>query len=495
MKSTRSVFALVLSVSITLILVAALPQPVHAGFICVWAGAVDNTWNTAANWSGCNGVVPQAADTVSISNVPTKPSPVLNGSTTITRLDINPTGALTAVGGATLTANIVNLNGRFSGPGELSVLSTFRWGGVAPVEWTNDGILDNGGKITLQTGAHGYISGYSDYYRMNTFALETHGTLEPLAPYQYAWVVLNNAVIDNYGTFAVNGTYIDSANNSTINNHAGGTLQASNYTNLYTAVVNDGVVNVMNTEMAICRGSTQTGEFKGTGNGFIMFGYCFEGAVVPTTFTFTSTSRITVPRVQFGQPGNTVDIHGTYGPIGTTSVSYLYGTVTFHSDATIDSFGDVLNVYGLVTASATAPADQYDLVVSSPGSNQASFVYAGTINIWHEFKCQNGAIVSGGGLLRVKPGGILRINKCKLDNKQVENQGSIWWSGGGYASYIEGFNNATLDNIGTFNVGDGNLISGSMTLENHGTINKNYNNRGEKIWKSSTPASTATRPF
>jgi len=451
----------------TLFLLAIPPQPVQAAFLCVWTGAVDNTWNTAGNWTGCNGVVPQAGDTVSISKVISKPSPVLNGNLTITRLDINPTGSLIVVGGATLTANTVNLNGRFSGPGELLVLTRFNWGGVEPVEWTNDGFVDSGGKITLQTGAHGYITRRTDYMRMDNFTLENYGIIEPAdaPPYQFVWIVMNNAVIDNYGTFAVNGTYIDSANNSTINNHTGGTLLATYYTNLYTALINDGVVNVSNTELVICRGSTQTGEFKGTGNAFIGFGYCYEAAIVPTTFTFTTTSIITVPKVQFVQPGNIVDIHGTYGPIGTSSISYFYGTVTFHSDAVINSFGDALNVYGLFTVNTSAPSDQYDLTV---GGN---FVYAGTIDIWHEFGCGNG-IVSGGGLFRVKPGGIMRINRCKLDGKQVENQGVIWWGG---LNIIEGSNNAILDNVGTFNLRDGILITGTMTLKNHGNIIKDYN--------------------
>ena len=451
----------------TLFLLAILPKPVQAAFICVWTGAVDNTWNTAGNWTGCNGVVPQAEDTVSISKVISKPSPVLNGNWIITRLDINPTGSLIVVGGATLTANTVNLNGRFSGPGELLVLTRFNWGGVAPVEWTNDGFVDSGGKITLQTGAHGYIT-RRDSLRMDNFTLENYGIIEPAdaPPYQFVWIVMNNAVIDNYGTFVVNGTYIDSVNNSSINNHAGGTLLATYYTNIYTALINDGVVNVSNTELVICRGSTQTGEFKGTGNAFIGFGYCYEGTIVPTTFTFTSSSIITVPRVEFAQPGNTVDIHGTYGPIGTSSISYFYGTVTFHSDAVINSFGDTLYVYGLVTVNTSAPSDQYDLWV------RGNFVYAGTIDIWYEFECSGGT-VSGGGLLRVKPDGILRIGKCKLDGTQVENQGVIWW-GGLYT--IEGLNDAIFDNVGTFNLRNGFSITGTMTLKNHGNIIKDYNN-------------------
>ena len=467
MISKRFIPLFSLSVLIALIFIAVNPQPAQAAYLCIWTGAVDNTWNTPGNWTGCGGMVPQAADTASISSVAPNPSPVLNGSTTITRLDINPTGALIAVGGATLTANLVNLNGRFTGPGELVVLNSFYWGGVSPVEWTNDGILDNGGKITIQAGAHGYISGYSEYYRMNTFTLVNHGILEPVPGYTYAYVILNNAVIENYGTWAANGTYVDSANNSTVYNRAGATLQASNYTHMWTALINEGTVNVINTEMYICRGSTQTGAFTGSGTGFILFGYCYEAAVVPTTFNFTSTSSITTPKVSFGLPGNTVNIHGTYGPIGTTTISYLYGTVTFFDDATITSFGYVLYVYGQVTVNALAPSNQYDLVVQSPGK----FVYAGTINIAHEMDCYAG-VLSGGGLLRVQSTGILRFSNCTLDAKQVENQGATWWSG--TSATITGQNGAVLNNVGTFNLQNGSLITGDLTLRNSGKISKNH---------------------
>jgi hypothetical protein len=399
----------------------------------------------------------------------------LNGSTTITRLDINPTGVLVVVGGAKLTANIVNIHGRFSGPGEIEVLTVFNWGGVDPVNWNNDLILDNGGKITVKSGAHGYIDSYGvDYYRMNNFTLENYGIIDPAeaAPYNFVYVNLNNAEIDNYGTFVINGTFLDLSNNSTFHNHSGGTLQATGASNIYTALLNDGIVNIANTEVSICRGSTQNGEFKGSGSGLIMFGSCFEGAIIPTTFNFSTTSKLTVPRVQFSQTGNTANIHGVYGPLGTTTESYFYGTVVLHADATINSFGSILNVYGATTVNATAPVDQYDLNV---GGSAGNFSYSGTINVWHELKC--GGILSGGGLLRVKSGGILRLCSCTLDAKTLENQGEAWDSvSSAGATLLQGLNNATLDNIGIFNLRSGGLITGAMSMHNHGKLSKNYNN-------------------
>jgi hypothetical protein len=38
---------------------------------------------------------------------------------------------------------------------------------------------------------------------------------------------------------------LDWSNNSTFYNHAGATLQVSNHTNMFTALGNDGVVNVI----------------------------------------------------------------------------------------------------------------------------------------------------------------------------------------------------------------------------------------------------------
>jgi hypothetical protein len=471
MRSLRSIVCIFLSVALTPALPGVFAQAAQTAFTCIWTGAVDNTWNTPGNWINCNGNFPQAADTASITSTAPNPSPVLNGSTTITRLDINPTGMLIIVGGARLTANMVNIHGRFSGPGEIEVLNTFHWGGVDPVNWNNDLILDNGGKITVKSGAHGYIDSYgADYYRMNNFTLENYGIIDPAeaAPYNYLYINLVTAKIDNYGTFVINGTFADPSNNSTFHNHTGGTLQATGASNIFTELLNDGVVNIANTDVSVCRGSPQNGEFKGTGSALISFGSCDGGVITPTTINFSTTSILTVPRVQIYP---TTNIHGVYGPLGTTTESWFYGTVVFSADASINSFGNSLNVYGATTVNATAPVDQYDLNVSGAAGN---FSYSGTINVWHELKC--GGILSGGGLLRVKPGGVLRLSQCKLDAKTLENQGEAWDSvSSAGATILQGLNNASLDNIGIFYLRSGGLITGTMSMHNGGKLNKNYN--------------------
>ncbi|MCU0522457.1 MAG: hypothetical protein MUF84_17410, partial [Anaerolineae bacterium] len=288
----------------------------------------------------------------------------------------------------------------------------------------------------------------------------------------YAWFELDNAAVHNYDLWIPNGTVLDASNNSTFTNHTGATLQVTKSTNLYTQFINDGTVSVVDppggylpdaTSLSICRGGTQTGSYNGTNDALLYFGVCYGGAQVPTSFTFALGSSLTTPRVTFYQPGH---VHGTYGPVGSTSASYLYSPVTYYADATINGFGDMLSIYAPVTVLGTAPTAQYDLEVRA---SQANFSYGGTINVYHEFRCENNGKVSGGGLIRLMPTGTMRLYACTLDGKQVENQGTTYW----YNNTVTGLSNSTLTNKGTFNLYPGLLMTGTMTLRNEELLTKN----------------------
>jgi len=440
--------------------------------LCIWTGAVSAYWNDPGNWDSCPGGIPGSADDVGIVYGQYTRAPYLDISTTIHQLDVNVQTHLTAASGITLTATIANISGHFTGPGALVVLGTWRWGAVAQVT-LNDGLLDGGGTIVIGNSGHGYLSGYADTCRMDDFTLINNGIVETGAPATYGWVSIDGAAIHNYDLWVSDGQILDANHNSTFTNHPGATLQVANHTQMSTALINDGVVDVIDpaggypvdaTALSICRGGTQSGEYKGTNDALLTFGACRDGVIVPTTFTFASGSKVTTPRVTFNQPGQ---VHGTYGPVGTTSASYLYAAVTFYADAAVTGFGDMLSVYAPVTVLGTAPQYQVDLEVTGSAAN---FSYAGTINVTHEFECNSNGKVSGGGLIRVMPTATLRPYACTLDAKQVENQGTAWWSN--YT--ITGVNNATLVNKGTFNLGGGDLITGSMTLSNTGLLSKNH---------------------
>lgn len=63
------------------------------GAACTWTGTTSTVWADPTNWSGCGGVVPAAADTVTINAATNQPA--LTATTSMAGLTVN--------GGATLT--------------------------------------------------------------------------------------------------------------------------------------------------------------------------------------------------------------------------------------------------------------------------------------------------------------------------------------------------------------------------------------------------------
>ena len=98
---------------IVLLLLVMLPvQPAYAND-CTWTGTTSTAWDTASNWSGCGGMKPQAADTVTIHDVAN--DPVLGSDVSIAGLTID-TGGLLSLGTYTLTITV----GGISNAGTLS---------------------------------------------------------------------------------------------------------------------------------------------------------------------------------------------------------------------------------------------------------------------------------------------------------------------------------------------------------------------------------------
>jgi len=460
--------ALRLTLALAMALAAALAlAPRAQGAVCVWTGAVTNDWHNPGNWN-C-GSVPGALDSAVIGDVGANPDPVLNGSATVFQVDINTGGVLITTSGVTLTAAFLNLNGYVTGPGILSVTNTWTWGatGAQPA----DGLLDGGGQIVVQSGALGRIHHQAEQLRLSNFTLVNHGTVEPYADFMYV-IMTNNAVVHNYGIFALRSGFYDYSENGTFYNHSGASLQVLSASYIDSALINDGLVNIQSGELYICRGGTQTGQFTSANGAMVFFGVCYE--VFPlTSFTFTTTSVITASRVHFsGMPTTSYIFSGTYGPMGTTSETTIEVPTTFTADAVVNSFGNALKINAPFTLNATAPSNLYDLLVSG---SYARFTYSGTINIAHEMNCRYGAVLDGGGLLRVQSTGTLRFTgssnntACTLDGKQVVNKGVGYWSS---VTDVIGLNGAVLTNEGTFTSFGGDTMSGSLTFTNSGSLIK-----------------------
>lgn len=485
-------YAVNLLIAMVLALATALPSAVSVkAAICNWTGASGggNGWDIAGNWD-C-GHVPEAADTAVIDNVSPNPDPVLNGSTSLQRLDINGGGdtprrggILVTTGGSTLTTDILNMNGQITGPGAIVVTHTWNWGLDWSHMWAEDGTLSGGGQITLQSGGIGKIPVFGEEWaNLDNYTINNYGTLEANETSMRLGLE-NGAAIHNYGTFAAAGLIYDNYTipgyHSSFVNHAGGLVWANisaDMTQIDTVFTNDGRVTIQKGDMQICRGGPHNGAFDGLSNAYITFGYCLDSDHPPAgDITFTSSSSITVPRVLFtgAYPSHmpNVSISGTYGPIGATSWSEFGTPTTFESGATITSFGDDVKVYASLTILGTAPTNINKLNIYG---SQTRFSYAGTLVVWNGLGCSNGATLVGGGLLRARAGGTLGFGgatgtACTLDGFTVDNSGTATWSGG---TDINSINGGAIINNGTFTSNVGDTIAGTLAFTNNGSLIKN----------------------
>ncbi len=114
--------------AVVLLLLMGNFQPVQAA-TCIWTGGnLTTDWNTAENWSSCNGGVPGSGDSVVIGNVSI--DPILTTDTTIDTLTINSNGVLNIGLGSKLTVSSFELLGQLTGLGNLEITGSMNWGCV-----------------------------------------------------------------------------------------------------------------------------------------------------------------------------------------------------------------------------------------------------------------------------------------------------------------------------------------------------------------------------
>ena len=139
------------------------------GAACTWTGTTSTVWTDPTNWSGCGGVVPAAADTVTINATTNQPTLAVNTSV----------AGLTLSGGATLTiptpvtlavTGDVNNSAIITGTGTLAFSgATFGNYGTVAVSQTNfSGPAQAMGGGGEWTGAISILAGSTTTF--NTYA-------------------------------------------------------------------------------------------------------------------------------------------------------------------------------------------------------------------------------------------------------------------------------------------------------------------------------------
>ena len=184
---------LLLSVAITIGLVAVfmliVPQ-IAFGAACTWTGTTSTVWTDPTNWSGCGGVAPSTADSVTIVNVVNKP--ILAASTSVVGLTVNGGATLTIPATVTITATgDINNGAIITGTGKLTFSgATFTNNGTVSVAQTNfsgttqsmAGAGEWVGAVRVMAGATTSLDTNGNFRRSLT--IETGGTAQ-ISPYYY----------------------------------------------------------------------------------------------------------------------------------------------------------------------------------------------------------------------------------------------------------------------------------------------------------------------
>jgi hypothetical protein len=146
---------------LAVVLLAISPaQPAYAN-ACTWTGSTSTDWNDASNWSGCGGVIPQAADTVVIQDVTN--DPVLGSDVTVAGLTIN-TGGVLSLGSRTLTltdGGITNSGTLTGGTGTLILAFTAQrtLSGSGLYDLNHLTVNASGGTVNLSSGVTLHVGG------------------------------------------------------------------------------------------------------------------------------------------------------------------------------------------------------------------------------------------------------------------------------------------------------------------------------------------------
>jgi len=94
---------------------------------CTWTGSVDTNWSNSGNWTGCGGVIPGSADTVSFSGV--TPSAPVDQVFSITSMSIEDsyTGDITLGANLTLNGDLTISGGTFTqeAGADVAITGTF----------------------------------------------------------------------------------------------------------------------------------------------------------------------------------------------------------------------------------------------------------------------------------------------------------------------------------------------------------------------------------
>ncbi len=450
------------------IAVLALMVSAQPGAAAVnWRDPVSGNWTDATKWS--SGTVPGVGDDVVITGAGSY-TVTLNAVASVASVTLGAASGgtiqtLSIVAGGTLSpssTSVVNANGvlrlfggTLSGAGSLTVNGSLSW------PW---GTITGGGALTINGTAT--VGGSGDTTLSGrTFTNSANGAVTWVGSCCYNIILNSNAILDNFGTFDIQGdNYITrDATNPRISNSGTMRKSAGTGTNqVQVNFVNTGTVDVSSGTLELRYTSTFAGSITGsTTLQFPVGTHTLDGV----TITGVGTTRIngaTVNTTGAGAivtPGSTLQLaSGSLGGSGPLTVngtmSWPYGTITGTGSLTING----------------------SLLIGGSGDttlNGRSMTIAGTAT-WlgsccYDILLYNNAVLTNNGTFDIQADNYI---KRDASNPHFVNSGTVRKSVGTGTNQIQ----VDFENSGTVEPDSGTLefrytstfggsIAGSTTLQ------------------------------
>jgi len=398
-------------------------EPVSAD-TCTWTGVLSSSWNTAANWSPVK--VPTASDDVIIPSSINDP--------------------------------------------------------VIPASYTavaNSITIQNGGQLTLSYQYNSKISAVS-------LTIESGGTLitedDSYTSINLSGALVNNGDLSNRGQLSIIST--DFTNSGTV-------TVSTDYPNLDPSITilspfdNAGTVDIQDGYVWLHYGGEHTGTFTGstTNTGSWAGLWLGSESVTGETFTFTSTSDITLPRLVI-EYGAVVDISGTYTPTGESELRVTLGSdVAFNLpfDGSVNTLAKEVNLGSTLRLNGEGGFSLNEITIFENGHLENNTT-ASITGVFH----WDGGTISGSGTTSVEPSTTLfsiyawphTLNGHTL----VSNTEADWESGN-----ITLTNGAAFENKSIFNA----IATTTMT----GGLTEGFTNDGTLYKKTTGTTTTMDLPF
>ncbi len=502
----RNLFSISLIIILAFGLWSAMPTTTALAATCLWNGSSNTDWATAANWTTCNGIIPQPADSVTIPtgllNYPT-----IATSVTILGVQINSGASVTVGTGGSLdvVSILINSGGLLTvSGGSLSIRGNFTCNGTLTATGSPTSFLGTANQTVSGSGTTTFGT-----ITINNTGPANNNIVEIMPTVFHAdvgFLTLTQGILKLSGTYTLSNTlFVD--NNYVIPAGAGVWLNNPNVT--VTAAPGSAMKPILNGSLRITAGNYNVGnavnkafEYNSgssltiEGGSLSVASWFAANSGVNTSIDFTMSGGTftlgTVAGFTSGSP--TLSIQGTSSHVnisGGTIVLQNENTAGAHDfrigtdiPATVITGGTVQ--FGNSSTTDASPSFEFELsylpsmVIAYNGSNTPSVVAYGNSTIL-------GNVTIGANTTFNANGNFISISGNSTAPGNWTNNGTFTDTSGGIV-----FNGSVGQNIGGannsnfYNLLNSNLTAGGVTLARDETVLHDMVNNAGTLFNLST---------